>query len=107
LRLCRHFGLNIQTIDVYSGDKGVSKTENMQQIQGRFGAGPYYFIDDSVKNLQELDAALNRQKKKVFIPLLASWGYTGPEDEKFARKFGYAILKQTDAILFLDKKKGG
>jgi phosphoglycolate phosphatase-like HAD superfamily hydrolase len=107
LRLCRHFGLNIQTIDVYSGDKGVSKTENMQQIQGRYESGPYYFIEDSVKNLQELDAALNRQKKKVFIPLLASWGYTGPEDEKFARKFGYAILKQTDAILFLDKKKGG
>jgi phosphoglycolate phosphatase-like HAD superfamily hydrolase len=102
LRLCRNFGLNIQRIDVYSGDNGASKTENMQRIKERYAAGPYYYMDDSLKNLKELDAALNRQQK-MLIPLLASWGYTGPEDEELARKFGYATLKQTDAILFLDK----
>jgi phosphoglycolate phosphatase-like HAD superfamily hydrolase len=102
LRLCRDFGLNIQRIDVYSADNWASKTENMQRIRERYGARQYYFLDDSLKNLKELDAALNRQQK-MLIPLLASWGYTGPEAEKLARKCGYAVLKQTDAISLLGK----
>jgi len=102
LRLCRDFGLDDRRIDVYSGDNGASKTKNMQRIKERFGAGPYYYIDDSLKNLKELDAALNRHEK-ILIPLLASWGYTGPADESLARKCGYAVLTQTDAIALLDK----
>lgn len=102
LRLCRDFGLDDRRIHVYSGDNGASKIENMQRIKDRFGVGPFYYIDDSLKNLKELDAALNR-RRKILIPLLASWGYTGPEDERSARKCGYAVLKQTDAIALLDK----
>lgn len=99
-RLCRHFGLNIPAIDVYSGDKGTSKIENMGQIQCRYSAGPYYFMDDSLKNLQELDRAFNR-RKKLLVPLLAAWGYTGPEDQKLARDSGYEVLTQTDAVALL------
>lgn len=101
-RLCRHFGLNISSKDIYSGDNGVSKIENMQQIQKRYGGGPYYFLDDSLKNLQELDRALNRQKK-VLVALLAAWGYTGPADAELAQKFGCEVLTQTDAIALLAK----
>ncbi len=99
-RLCRHFGLNIPPGHIYSGDNGASKTGNMQRIQDRHAGGPYYVLDDSLKNLQELDRAFNRPKK-VLLPLLAAWGYTGPEDEKFARTFGYEVLRQTDAIALL------
>jgi len=102
LRLCRDFGLDDRRIHVYSGDNGVSKIENMQRIKDRFGVGPYYYIDDSLKNLKELDAALNRHEK-ILIPLLASWGYIGPQDERAAQKCGYPVLKQTDAIALLDK----
>lgn len=99
-RLCRHFGLNISSKDIYSGDNGVSKIENMQHIQQRFGANTYYFLDDSLKNLQELDRAFSR-RKKVLVPLLAAWGYTGPEDQKLARNSGYDVLRQADAIALL------
>jgi FMN phosphatase YigB (HAD superfamily) len=101
-RLCRHFGLAIPSNRIYSGDNGASKVENMQTIQQRFQAGTYYFVDDSLKNLQELDQDLNRQKK-VLIPLLAAWGYIGPEDLKLARMSGYDVLTQSAAAALLSK----
>ena len=102
LRLCRDFGLNHRRTDVFSGDGGASKIENMLRIKDRYGAGQYYYIDDSLKNLKQLDAAINRQQK-MLIPLLASWGYTGPEAQRSARNSGYAVLKQTDVISLLAK----
>jgi FMN phosphatase YigB (HAD superfamily) len=101
IRLCRYFGLNIKAKDVYSGDQGATKTENMQRIQDRFGPKSFWFIDDSVKNLQELDDTLNREKKPLSL-LFASWGYTGPDDKKIAQEAGYPVLQQPDAILLLD-----
>jgi FMN phosphatase YigB (HAD superfamily) len=101
-RLCRHFGLNIPSNHIYSGDNGASKVENMQLIQQRFLAGTYYFFDDSLKNLQELDQNVNRHKK-MLIPLLAAWGYIGPEDQKLARMSGYEVSTQSAAIALLSK----
>jgi len=103
LRLCRHFGLKIKTTDVYTGDQGVTKTENMQQIQNRFRGESFFLIDDSVKNLQELDIFFNHDKNTLTL-LFASWGYTGPEDAKIAREYGYPIFRQTDMILLLDQQ---
>ena len=34
--------------------------------------------------------------------LLATWGYTGPEDTRIARKSGYSVLKQLDLILLIE-----
>ena len=101
-RLCRHFGLKIPFENVYSGDNGASKVENMQLIQQRFRAATYYFLDDSLKNLQKLDQNLNRQNK-LLIPLLAAWGYIGPEDQKLARTSGYDVLTQSAATALLSK----
>ena len=97
LRLCRHFGLSIEAANLYSGDQGVSKVENMQQIRKRFGDQNYRFVDDSVKNLQELAKAFSLGRKKIKM-LLASWGYTGPGDEKKAQDDGFAVINQTDLI---------
>ena len=101
LRLCDHFGLGIQAADVYSGDDGRSKVENMRQIQKRYPDQPFGFIDDSVKNLRELEQSSSVDKKKIQL-MLASWGYTGPGDQEFALKYGYTVLNQKDLIAMLD-----
>ena len=104
LRLCRHFGLNIDSDNVYSGDQGVSKVENMRQIQKRFGRLSFEFIDDSVKNLMELDRCFNIDNKTLAL-LFASWGYIGPDDEKTARLNRYPVLNQRDLIALLDRNQ--
>jgi len=103
LRLCRRFGLPVKTADIYSGDQGLSKVENMRQIQKRFGGQRYGFVDDSLKNLQELANAFSLVKKKMRL-LLASWGYTGPGDEKRAQDHGFAVINQKDLIALVDKE---
>ena len=102
LRLCRHFGLGIHADDVYSGDQGASKVDNMRQIQERFGDQLFSFIDDSIKNLCELENSLNVGDKTIRL-LLASWGYTGPQDEKVAQEYGYPVLNQKELISLLDE----
>jgi phosphoglycolate phosphatase-like HAD superfamily hydrolase len=102
LRLCRHFGLQINADDIYSGDHGVTKIENMLRIQERCGKKSYSFIDDSVKNLKALDFYFNKEKK-VLTLLLATWGYTGAQDEKIAQESGYPALQQTDVVLLVDR----
>jgi len=104
VQLCRYFGFKIEAKDIYSGDHSVTKVENMQRIQHRFGAQAYFFLDDSVKNLRELSLAFN-QKEKVLELLFASWGYTGPEDEVIARSYGYPVFKQADMISFLNQSR--
>jgi FMN phosphatase YigB (HAD superfamily) len=101
LRLCQHFGLGIDAVDVYSGDHGTGKVENMQRIQKRFAGYPIDFIEDSIKNLRELENSLNVEKKMIRL-LLASWGYIGPDDEHIAKKYGYPVLTQKDLIALLD-----
>jgi FMN phosphatase YigB (HAD superfamily) len=101
LRLCRHFGFKIDAQDIYSGDNGVTKIENMGRIQERFGRQQFVFIDDSVKNLRELDLYFNEEKKTLTL-LLATWGYTGVQDAGIARESGYRALRLWDAILLLD-----
>ena len=101
LRLCRHFGLNIDAGDIYSGDNGVTKVENMLKIQERFGRQQFLFIDDSVKNLQELDHHFNRDKKVLSLAL-AAWGYIGAEDARMAPESGYPAFQQTDVVQLLD-----
>ena len=101
-RLCRHFGLTIDAGDIYSGDNGVTKIENMLQIQERFGRQQFLFIDDSVKNLQELDLHFNRDKKVLSLAL-AAWGYIGAGDTTGAPESGYPAFQQTDVVQLLDR----
>ena len=86
-----HFGLKISDKNVYSGDNGTTKIENMKQIVQRFRKPGYTFIDDSVKNLREIDVYFNRAKKTIEL-IFATWGYTGPDDARSAANFGYQVL---------------
>jgi len=97
LHLCRYFGFMLKEENVYSGDDGITKIDNLNSIHQRFDDAPYDFIDDSLRNLRELDIHFN--KKEPFLRLiLASWGYTGPTDEDTARSLGYAVFSQNDLI---------
>jgi len=88
ISLCNHFDLMISDDNVYSGDHGITKIENMAQIIQRFKRSKYTFIDDSVKNLRELDAYFNRQEKIISL-IFAQWGYAGPDDSQLAKDLGY------------------
>ena len=101
VRLCRHFGLNIEAGNIYSGDNSTTKIENMLRIQERFGRQPYVFIDDSVLNLKELDSHFNREHEVLSL-VLAAWGYIGAGDTRSAPDSGYRAFQQTDLIKFLD-----
>jgi hypothetical protein len=72
----------------------------MQKIQDRFGIEYFSFVDDSVKNLKDLDLEFNKEKKRLSL-LLATWGYTGPEEAWIARGSGYSVLKQLVLILLM------
>lgn len=101
LRLCRHFGLSVEAGDIYSGDGGTTKIENMLRIQKRFGRRPYVFIDDSVLNLKELDSHFNRNTRVLSL-VLAAWGYLGAGDIRSAPESGYPACQQEDLIKCLD-----
>ncbi len=102
LKLCRFFGLNVIEENVFPGDHGITKSQHMRRIQARFGEDLFELIDDSVKNLKQLDEDIN-QDKRVLSLMLASWGYTGPDDEKIAENFGYSVFHQEDLLSFLEQ----
>ena len=91
LDLCNHFGLSISKDDVYSADDGATKIDNMKQIMQRFRDSKYAFIEDSVKNLREIDEYFNKGTKVVGL-IFATWGYTGPDDARIAESFGYQVV---------------
>lgn len=90
ISLSNHFGLKISDNNVYSGDHGTTKIENMTKIMQRFRKPAYTFIDDSVKNLRELDVHFNKEEKTISL-IFATWGYTGPDDARMAKEFGYQV----------------
>ena len=103
LQLCKFFGYELLDNNIYSGDDGVLKTENLNAIHERFKAGPYVFIDDSLSNLKELDRHFNTPDSKFINLILAAWGYIGPEDAGMAAAIGYDIYSQEDFITYLKR----
>ena len=95
--LCHHFDLPVLSENVYSGDHGTTKIENLLQIQDRFKQSRYTFVDDSLANLRELDTCFNAAEPVLDL-LLASWGYNGPDDAALAREAGYPFITQADLI---------
>jgi FMN phosphatase YigB (HAD superfamily) len=91
ISLSSHFGLMISDENVYSGDHGTTKIDNMTQIMQRFRQPTYAFIDDSVKNLREIDEHFNREAKIISL-IFAAWGYAGPDDARTAKDFGYQVV---------------
>jgi len=101
LRQCRHFGLAVREENVYAGDDGATKISNLETIFRRVNDRALSFIDDSLRNLQDLDAHFNRVEKRLRLHL-AAWGYIGPDDVATARSQGLAVLNQVDLIRRID-----
>ena len=97
LELCHHFGLPISGQNIYSGDNGATKVENLIKIRERFSCDSYSFVDDSLKNLRELDRHFNIHRKVLKL-IFASWGYCGPNDKSMAKACGYEVFDQEDLI---------
>jgi len=96
----RYFGLNISKENIYAGDGGASKTSNLNTLFNRFSERPLRFIDDSLKNLQDLNAHFN-QPSPLLSLFLASWGFIGPDDIQTARSSAISVLSQEDLIALL------
>ncbi len=103
--LCHHFGLPVLAENVYSGDHGTTKIENLLAIRARFGRSRYAFVDDSIGNLEELDAHFNADAPCLEL-MLASWGYIGPGDRQAARHAGYVVLDQAGLIARIPSMTG-
>ena len=103
LELCKYFGYALLDHNIYSGDHGVLKTENLTAIHERFKAGFYTFIDDSLSNLKELDQHFNTDDSGFLRLILAAWGYIGPEDIKTAEALGYDVFSQEDFVGYLQQ----
>jgi FMN phosphatase YigB (HAD superfamily) len=101
IRLCRHFGLELAEENVFSGDGGARKPENLDRIYRRFGADRYTFIDDHLKNLREVDAHA-RERNIELAPVLARWGYTAPDAAGAARELGFAVMSRADLVAALE-----
>ena len=101
--LCCHFGLEVADENIYSGDGGASKIDNMNRIHDRFQRATYEFIDDNLTNLKQLDGHFNRKREFLRL-LMASWGYVGPDDRERAGQAGYPYITQTDLIERLDRE---
>jgi len=89
---------------IYSGDDGVGKIENLERIHDRFNDPPYEIVEDSLANLKDLEAHFNRKGDRWIHPILASWGYTGPEDVEHAAVLGFSVFRQADLIDRLQRK---
>jgi len=97
---CRYFGLNISKENIYAGDDGATKTSHLNTLFKRFSDRLLYFIDDSLKNLQDLNAHFNKPSNMLSL-FLASWGFIGPDDIKTARSSAFPVLSQKDLIALL------
>ncbi len=102
LRLCRFFDLKVDENNVYPGDHGLSKSQHMRRIQECFGTAEIFFIDDSVKNLKQLDEDFNRDQKVLSL-IFATWGYTGPDDQELAQSYGYPVFSEQDLVALMNK----
>ncbi len=103
VRLCRHFGLELPEENVFSGDGGTRKPENLDRIHRRFRAESYTFIDDHLKNLREVDAHA-RKRGVALEPALARWGYTGPDAADAARELGFPVMSRADLVAALESE---
>ncbi|NLF25288.1 MAG: hypothetical protein GX589_06480 [Deltaproteobacteria bacterium] len=93
LEIGKHYGLELKRENVYAGDGGVGKIENLEAIFKRFTADKITFVDDSITNLLEL----RQHRDAATLELLhANWGYVGEGDIKLAADAGIRSLSQEE-----------
>jgi FMN phosphatase YigB (HAD superfamily) len=96
IALCQHFGLPVEAENIYSAEGGANKIDNLNAIHDRFRQDSYFFIDDSVPNLCDLDTHFNGRNE--FNWILATWGYVGPGDRDEADRREFPCQSQEQFI---------
>lgn len=99
LELCQYFNLPVPKENIYSGEGGATKSANFLSIHARFPASDFTFLEDSVRNLIEMQKEI--PEGITLKPLLAAWGYLGPADIKLAEEHGISIVTQETVIALL------
>ena len=93
--LGEHYGVRFDETNIYAAEGGNTKLDNFTLIEKRYGKRRYTFIDDSILNLLEMKQLLTSEQLE---PLLATWGYVGPDDRKNAFDNEIAPVEQVDII---------
>ncbi len=97
LKLCEYYGLNIPETNIYSGDGNKTKMQNLDSIIKRFQTNKFSFIDDHLKNLNDINGAFNQTEKNIEL-ILCNWGYGDKEDFNKAKDLGFKVLSQEEVI---------
>lgn len=103
-QICRHFGLEIRSDRIYSGDTGEPKELGLLAIMERFDSSSYHFIDDSIHNLLELKYRLPADADVSLE--LASWGYCTIDDVTLAEQEGLRVLALCEITTYIDNAIG-
>jgi hypothetical protein len=93
--IAQYFKLPVGDEHLFTGDNGVSKTENFRQLMTRYPSKRYAFLEDSLHNLDEIRENLPDAPIEL---CLVRWGYIDPSDITQAQQSGYTVLNQEEAI---------
>ena len=107
--LTRFWNLHMSVDQIYAGDGGASKAENLEKIIDRTGCSSVTFVDDSLLNLAEIGNLFKTQSGlDIYVDLLlAKWGYIAPDTDNTIKKIEKAgnihikTITQMELIGFL------
>ena len=107
LDLCAYFEIPIEKENIYTGDNGATKIQNLIAIANSLPrnqqATEFLFIEDSIKNLIEVISHQPLPNSAKLTPLLADWGYLGSEDLRVATTNNIGITTQELVIAKLQE----
>jgi len=66
IEICTHNGLTLSPSNVYAGDGGTGKVQNISLILDRSKESQIGFVDDSVTNLLELQRVVTPERIRFF-----------------------------------------
>lgn len=98
LDITSHYGINLNSKKVFSGETGTPRSERLKAVQTATKNEHIFYVDDSIKHLLEISQ--NFTATEVTL-LLASWGYIGPNDLQKAQERGFRVVTQEDIIALL------
>lgn len=94
VELLAYYGVSVPEDQIFTGDGGRTKEENLKVIAQRFGEARYTFLEDSLENLIEVrDSA-----PEMIHPVLADWGYVRADDILHAQSLGIEVVSQEQFI---------
>jgi FMN phosphatase YigB (HAD superfamily) len=93
--LLDHFDIPIGEERIFSGDNGVTKSENLEKIAALYSQNSFLFFDDHAGVLAEVMDDL--PEGITVVPYLALWGFSSPEHTELARERGYKLVDQEEA----------